>query len=83
VVQKALPGAPVKEALSKFKKAYPSAAQMGEGSRPSRDALRMNLCSYSPQAKRIALSPKRLEGYRNFATSSTTLSASRWGASPT
>jgi len=67
VVQKALPGAPVKEALSKFKKAYPSAAQMGEGFPAfGADALRMNLCSYSPQAKRIALSPKRLEGYRNF-----------------
>jgi valyl-tRNA synthetase len=30
------------------------------------DALRLTLCSYSPQAKRIALSPKRIEGYRNF-----------------
>jgi valyl-tRNA synthetase len=30
------------------------------------DALRYTLCSYSPQAKRIALSPKRIEGYRNF-----------------
>ncbi|NLY94767.1 MAG: valine--tRNA ligase [Myxococcales bacterium] len=31
------------------------------------DALRMTLLSYSPQAKRIALSIKRIEGYRNFA----------------
>ncbi|MDH5493106.1 MAG: valine--tRNA ligase, partial [Myxococcales bacterium] len=31
------------------------------------DALRMTLLSYSPQAKRIALSIKRVEGYRNFA----------------
>ncbi len=67
VVQKALPGAPVKEALSKFKKAYPSAAQLGQGFPAyGTDAVRMTLCSYSPQAKRIALSPKRVEGYRNF-----------------
>jgi valyl-tRNA synthetase len=67
VVQKALPGAPVKEALGKFKKAYPSAAQMGKGFPAyGGDALRFTLCSYSPQAKRIALSPKRIEGYRNF-----------------
>src|SRR5690606_26128394 len=31
------------------------------------DALRMTLLSYSPQSKRIALSIKRIEGYRNFA----------------
>ncbi len=67
VVQKALPGAPVKEALNKFKKAYPSVAQMGQGFPAyGTDALRLTLCSYSPQAKRIALSPKRIEGYRNF-----------------
>lgn len=67
VVAKALPGAPVKEALAKFKKAYPSSAQMGKGfSAYGADALRFALCSYSPQAKRIALSPKRIEGYRNF-----------------
>ncbi len=67
VVEKALPGAPHKEALAKFKKAYPSVAQMGTGFPAfGADALRMTLCSYSPQAKRIALSPKRIEGYRNF-----------------
>ncbi|HEU5074140.1 MAG TPA: valine--tRNA ligase, partial [Polyangiaceae bacterium] len=67
VVQKTLPGAPVKEALTKFKKAYPSVAQMGQGFPAyGTDALRLTLCSYSPQAKRIALSPKRIEGYRNF-----------------
>lgn len=67
VVAKSLPGAPVKEALTKFRKAYPSTAQMGAHFPAfGADALRMNLCSYSPQAKRIALSPKRLEGYRNF-----------------
>jgi valyl-tRNA synthetase len=31
------------------------------------DALRMTLLSYSPQARRMALSIKRIEGYRNFA----------------
>lgn len=31
------------------------------------DALRMTLLSYSPNTKRIALSIKRIEGYRNFA----------------
>ena len=31
------------------------------------DALRMTLLSYSPQSKRIALSLKRVEGYRNFS----------------
>jgi valyl-tRNA synthetase len=67
VVQKALPGAPLKDALAKFRKAYPSTAQMGKGFPAfGTDALRLTLCSYSPQAKRIALSPKRIEGYRNF-----------------
>jgi valyl-tRNA synthetase len=67
VVQKALPGAPREEALAKFKKSYPSVAQMGGGF-PSfgADALRLTLTSYSPQVKRIALAPKRIEGYRNF-----------------
>jgi valyl-tRNA synthetase len=31
------------------------------------DALRMTLLSYSPQTTKIALSIKRIEGYRNFA----------------
>ncbi len=67
VVQKALPGAGKQEALNKFKKAYPSTAQMGAGFPAyGTDALRLTLCSYSPQARRIALSPKRIEGYRNF-----------------
>jgi len=67
MVHKTLPGAPVKEARAKFRKAYPSTAQMGEGFPAyGGDALRFTLCSYSPQAKRIALSPKRIEGYRNF-----------------
>ncbi len=66
-VAKALPGAPHAEALAKFRKAYPSTVQMGQGfAAYGADALRMTLCSYSPQARRIALSPKRIEGYRNF-----------------
>jgi valyl-tRNA synthetase len=67
VVQKALPGAPVKEALAQFRKAYPSSAQLGKGFPAyGADALRFTLCSYSPQAKRIALSLGRIEGYRHF-----------------
>jgi valyl-tRNA synthetase len=67
VVSKSLPGAPVKEALDKFKKSYPSVAQMGHGFPAyGADALRFALTSYSPQARRIALSPKRVEGYRHF-----------------
>ena len=67
VVGKAVPGAPLAESLAKFKKAYPSAAQMGAGFPAfGADAIRFTLCSYSPQARRIALSPKRIEGYRNF-----------------
>jgi valyl-tRNA synthetase len=67
VVRKALPGAPPGDALSRFKKAYPSVAQMGSGFPAfGADAVRFTLCSYSPQAKRIALAPKRIEGYRNF-----------------
>ena len=67
VVEKCLPGAPREEALKKFKKAYPSAAQMGQGFPAyGTDALRMTLASYSPQAKRIPLSPKKIDGYRHF-----------------
>jgi valyl-tRNA synthetase len=67
IIQKTLPGAPREEALTKFKKSYPSAAQMGTGFPAfGADALRYTLASYSPQAKRIALAPKRIEGYRHF-----------------
>jgi valyl-tRNA synthetase len=67
VVDKALPGAPREEALKKFKKAYPSAAQMGSGfASYGGDALRFTLSTYSPQSKRIPLSPKKIEGNRNF-----------------
>ena len=48
--------------LKYLKKTYPDGfAEYGT------DALRMTLLSYSPQARRIALSLKRIEGYRNFA----------------
>jgi valyl-tRNA synthetase len=68
IVGKLMPDAPPEEALAKFKKAYPSVAQMGQGfAACGTDALRYALCSYSPQAKRIALSPARIDGYRKFA----------------
>ena len=67
VVEKALPGAPFDEAFAKFKKSYPSVAELGQGfPKYGTDSLRFALCSYSPQAQRIALSPKRIEGYRHF-----------------
>jgi valyl-tRNA synthetase len=67
VAAKTLPGAPAEEAVKKFKKAYPSAAQMGHGFPAyGADALRIALASYSPQSKRIPLSPKKIEGYRHF-----------------
>jgi valyl-tRNA synthetase len=67
IVKKSLPDAPLEEALVKFKKAYPSAGQMGKGfAACGTDALRLTLVSYSPQAKRIALSPARIDGYRRF-----------------
>jgi valyl-tRNA synthetase len=67
IVKKLMPDAPPEEALAKFKKAYPSVAQMGKGfAAYGTDALRMTLVSYSPQAKRIALSPARIDGYRKF-----------------
>jgi valyl-tRNA synthetase len=67
IVKKTLPGAPEAEALAKFKKAYPSAAAMG-GHFPAfgADALRFTLATFPPSNKRIALAPKRLEGYRHF-----------------
>jgi len=68
MVKKTLPGAPEAEALSKFKKAYPSAAAMGTGFPAfGADALRFTLSTFPPSNKRIALAPKRIEGYRHFA----------------
>jgi valyl-tRNA synthetase len=67
VVEKASPGVPFDEAMKKFQKAYPSTAQMGEGFPPfGTDALRLTLASYSPSTRRIALAPRRIEGYRHF-----------------
>ncbi|WP_394847865.1 valine--tRNA ligase [Pendulispora brunnea] len=67
VVKKTLPGAPEQEALTKFKKAYPSSAQMGKGFPPfGADALRFTLATFPPTNKRINLALKRLEGYRFF-----------------
>ncbi|MBX3192613.1 MAG: valine--tRNA ligase [Labilithrix sp.] len=68
MVKKTLPGAPEAEALAKFKKAYPSAAGMGTGFPAfGADALRFTLSTFAPSNKRIALAPKRIEGYRHFA----------------
>ncbi len=67
VVSKALPGAPFEEAFRKFKRAYPSVAKMGQGFPAfGTDALRFTLASFSPQSKRIPLSPKKIEGSRHF-----------------
>jgi valyl-tRNA synthetase len=67
IAKKTLPGAPEAEALAKFKKAYPSAAQMGTGFPAfGADALRFTLATFPPSNKRIALALKRIEGYRFF-----------------
>jgi valyl-tRNA synthetase len=62
--QKMVPDA---EAMAKFKKAYPSAAQMGTGFPAfGADAVRFTLATYPPSNMRIALAPKRIEGNRHF-----------------
>ncbi len=67
MAKKTLPGAPESEAVSKFKKAYPSAAAMGTGFPAfGADAVRFTLAGYPPSNKRIALAPKRIEGNRHF-----------------
>ncbi len=67
IAKKTMPSAPEAEALAKFKKAYPSAAQMGQGFEPfGADALRFTLATFPPTSKRIALAPKRIEGNRHF-----------------
>jgi valyl-tRNA synthetase len=67
IAEKTLPGAPPAEALAKFKKAYPSAAQMGTGFPAfGADALRFTLATFPPSNKRIALALKRVEGNRFF-----------------
>ncbi len=68
VVAKTMPDTPEAEALTRFKKAYPSTAQMGEGFPAfGADAVRMTLLTFPPSNRRIALAPKRIEGYRFFA----------------
>jgi valyl-tRNA synthetase len=58
---------PDAEALTRFKKAYPSAAAMGAGFPAfGADAVRFTLATYPPSNKRIALAPKRIEGNRHF-----------------
>jgi len=67
MVKKTLPGAPEAEAMTKFKKAYPSAATMGTGFPAfGADAVRFSLATYPPTNMRIALAPKRIEGNRHF-----------------
>jgi len=58
---------PDAEAMTRFKKAYPSAAQMGAGFPAfGADAVRFTLATYPPSNMRIALAPKRIEGNRHF-----------------
>jgi len=67
MVEKTAPLSPPAEALAKFRKAYPSAAAMGAGFPAfGADAVRFTLVTYPPSNKRIALSPKRIEGNRHF-----------------
>jgi valyl-tRNA synthetase len=67
MLESSMPGVPGAEALAKFKKAYPSAATMGEGFPAfGADAVRFTLATYPPSNKRIALAPKRIEGNRHF-----------------
>ncbi len=67
IVSKTMPGAPEAESLSKFKKAYPSAASMGTGFPAfGTDAVRHALGTYPPSNMRIALAPKRIEASRHF-----------------
>ena len=67
MLEQSMPGVPEAEALAKFKKAYPSAASMGNGFPAfGADAVRFTLATYSPSNKRIALAPRRIEGNRHF-----------------
>jgi valyl-tRNA synthetase len=71
IAEHASPGVPTQEALTKFKKSYPSIAadiEKGVGFPAyGTDAVRFTLATYPPSTKRIALAPKRIEGYRHFA----------------
>ncbi|MEI7892026.1 MAG: valine--tRNA ligase [Myxococcales bacterium] len=67
MVTKTAAGASEAEAMAKFKKAYPSASQLGTGFPAfGADAVRFTLATHAPSNKRIALAPKRIEGYRHF-----------------
>ncbi len=67
MLDQTMPGVPEAEAIAKFKKAYPSAAGMGDGFPAfGADAVRFTLATYPPSNKRIALAPKRIEGNRHF-----------------
>jgi valyl-tRNA synthetase len=62
LIAKALKSGAKKSGIAYLRATYP------DGFAPyGADALRMTLLSYSPQSRRIALSIKRIEGYRNFA----------------
>ncbi len=61
LLEKARRGGAAERGVAYLKRTYPEGFQ-AHGA----DALRMTLLSYSPRAKRIALSLKRVEGYRNF-----------------
>jgi valyl-tRNA synthetase len=62
LLDKAKKGGAKKEGIRYLERTYPEGfAAYGA------DALRMTLLSYSPMSRRIALSLKRIEGYRNFA----------------
>ena len=79
VVEKTLPGAPPDEALAKFKKAYPSAAQMGTGFpavRRRRAALHARQLLAAGQAHR-ALARSASRATATSATRSGTRRASR------
>ena len=62
LLEKATAGGAKPSGLEYLKKTYPEGfAAYGA------DALRMTLLSYAPAQRKIALSIKRIEGYRNFA----------------
>jgi valyl-tRNA synthetase len=61
LIEKAKQSGTSESGIRYIKKTYPKGfAAYGS------DAVRLTLLSYSPQARRIALSVKRIEGYRNF-----------------
>ncbi len=61
LLDKARRGGAAERGVEYLRRTYPEGFQAYGA-----DALRMTLLSYSPRAKRIALSLKRVEGYRNF-----------------